>query len=178
MWIMALFLLFLHELYVLANTKANGGVKHMKSNFIILLLVSLISLNISWSISATSKPEDDFYSSLSKNVNVYKEYKNATFNIRKKLDGRELKILEKELAKYSFGTLTTDYPKREVYFFASYYEDKQMIVKKYAIYDLEGNLLNSGFGRTAKKEAVLSGEFNGWKNPSGGNELADENPTD
>lgn len=150
----------------------------MKKSFLILSLISLISLSITWSAFATNKPEDDFYSSLSKNENEYKEYKNATFNIRKKLNGSELKELEQELAKYSFSALTADYPEHDVYFFASYYEDKHMVVKKYAIYDLDENLLYSGVGRTAKKEAVLNGEFNGWKNASGENELADDNPTD
>ena len=131
-------------------------------------------MNITWFVLEKNKPEDEFYSSLSQNENKYKEYKNATLNIRKKINGIELKQVEKELGKYSFGALSADYPQHEVYFFASIYEDDHMIVKKYAIYDLDGKLLNSGIHRAAKKEAVLNGEFNGWENPSGENELSDK----
>jgi len=53
-----------------------------------------------------------------------------------------------------------------------------MRIRKYAIYDLKGNFLNGGVGRTAKRDAVTRGEFNGWKDPVGQNELSDSNPTD
>lgn len=151
----------------------------MKGKFIITLLTTFLSLNIAWNVFAIDTPEDEFYSSLTKNEHEYKEYQNATLNIRKKLNGSsELRDLEKELDKYNFGDLSYDYPDIEVYFFASIYEDKHMLITKYAIYDLKGNFLESGVRRTAKKEAVLNGEFNGWKDNVGENELSDNNPTD
>lgn len=151
----------------------------MKSKFLIILLTTFLTLNISWSVFAKDKPEDEFYSSLSKNEHEYKEYQNATLNIRKKLNGSsELRDLEKELDKYNFGDLSYDYPDIEVYFFASIYEDKLMLITKYAIYDLKGEFLNGGVGRTAKRNAVINGEFNGWKDNVGEDELSDDNPTD
>lgn len=161
----------------------------MKRKFIIILLTTFLSLNIAWSVFAKEKPEDKFYSSLSENEQKYKEYQNATLNIRRKLNGSsEFRDLEKELAKYGYGDLSYDYPDIEVYFFASIYEDKYMVIRKYAIYDLKGNFLNGGFVRTAKRDAVNNGEFNGWKDKDSkdkdskdkGKEdnLADDNPTD
>jgi len=95
-------------------------VKILKRRFIIIILSTFLSLNIAWSVFAKEKPEDEFYSTLSKNEHEYKEYQNATLNIRKKLNGSsELRELEKELAKYNFGDLSYDYPDIEVYFYAS-----------------------------------------------------------
>lgn len=156
----------------------------MKRKFIIILLTTFLSLNIAWSVFAKENPEDEFYSSLSKNEQKYKEYQNATLNIREKLNGSsELRELEKELAKYGYGDLSYDYPDIEVYFFASVYEDKNMVIRKYAIYDLKGNFLNGGFGRKAKRDAVNNGEFDGWKDQDSKGKakednLADDNPTD
>lgn len=139
-------------------------------------LMAFILLNSSSFSLAKGKPEDEFYSSLTTNVHMYKEYKNATLNIRKLIDGSELKNIDKELGKYSFGELTAEPLDQEIYFFASIYENKHMIVKKYAIYNLQGKLLTSGHNRLAKKASVLNGEFSGWKSTTGLDELANENP--
>ena len=143
---------------------------------LVLFLMAFILLNSSSFGLASGKPEDEFYSSLTTNEHVYKEYKNATLNIRKFINGSELKDIDKELGKYSFGELTAEPLEQDIYFFASIYENKHMIVKKYAIYDLQGNLLTSGYNRLAKKASVLNGEFSGWKSTAGLDELANENP--
>lgn len=154
----------------------------LKSKFIIILLTTFLSLNIAWNVFAKENPEDEFYSTLSKNEQKYKEYQNATLNIRRKInDSSELRDLEKELAKYGYGDFSYDYPDVEVYFFASIYEDKYMVIRKYAVYDIKGNFLNGGFGQTAKRDAVNKGEFNGWKDRKDKIEednLADDDPTD
>ncbi|TQR20611.1 hypothetical protein [Psychrobacillus vulpis] len=116
----------------------------MHKKFIMIVLMIFISLNISWTAFAKDRPEDEFYSSLSQNEIKYKEYKNATMNIRKKLNGSELEKLDKGLGKFAFRSFV-DYPPVDVYFYASIYEDNHMIVKKYAIYDLYGKFLNGGY---------------------------------
>ena len=144
---------------------------------IILSIFMVTTTTTTLTVLAKEIPEDSLYFSLTKNKHAYREYQNATLNIREKINEKDLHKLDQKLGKYSFGDLSAEYLNREVYFFASIYEDKLMIVKKYAIYDLQGNLLNSGFGRNAKKEAVIKGEFIGWSNFLGSDELSDTDPT-
>lgn len=148
----------------------------MKRIFYIVIITSLISLNISWSVFAKDKPEDEFYSKLTENEQVYQEYQKATINIREKINGSKLQELDKDLGKNSFGSFA-NYPDVDVYFFASIYEDNLILVKKYAIYDLNGKFLNGGVSRIAKKEAVFSGEFKGWKHSVGKDGLSNDNPS-
>lgn len=145
--------------------------------YIILLLVTLISLNLSSASFAIQKPEDVFYSSLVKSEHGYREYSNATLNIRRLINASQLEKLDSELGKYSFTLSSIDSISEDIFFFASIYEDKNMLVKKYAIYSLNGDLLYSGYGRNANKEAVLKGEFNGWENSMGEDELSNQDPT-
>ncbi|MGF9975922.1 hypothetical protein [Viridibacillus arvi] len=146
----------------------------------LILIMVFTCFSITWPVYAKDQSVDKFYSSLSENANVYKEYKNATLNIREKVNGSELEeVVQKKLGKYALHNVTDfDYSNQELYFFASVFEDKYMIVKKYAFYDLKGNLLESGFDRTAKKEAVLNGEFKGWnmEDVHGEDTLSDDDP--
>jgi len=159
------------------SNNSEKEVLKLKSKIIVLLVLSLLMLTTTMTVLAQEKPEDKFYSSLTNNKHIYKEYQNATLNIREKINEKDLHELDLKLGKYSFGDLSNEYKDKEVYFFASVYEDQLMVVKKYVIYDLQGNLLNLGFGRKAKKEAVLNGEFNGWSNLLGKEELSDTDPT-
>ncbi|MBK3497090.1 hypothetical protein JFL43_20090 [Viridibacillus sp. YIM B01967] len=152
----------------------------MKLKILIVLLMPFIFLNSTGYVFAKDKSADEFYSSLSENEQIFKEYKNATLNVRKKVNGSDLEVVQKDLGEYSFHTLPAGYKGQDLYFFASIYEDKHMIVKKYALYDLKGEFLEGEFGRSAKREAIENGEFNGWKKNDimGDAEFSDDNPTD
>lgn len=146
----------------------------------LVLIISLMCLSVTVYASnvENSSEVEKFYLSLTENKDVYREYKNATLNIREKIKGTELKHIEKKLFnEYGIGPVVPEYFEDEIYFFASIYEDNKMVVDKHAIYNLDGQLLYSGHGRKAKKEAVNKGEFNGWSGAQGENELANEIPT-
>ncbi|WP_397538532.1 hypothetical protein [Rummeliibacillus pycnus] len=150
----------------------------MKHKLYLILLIFFACLNISSIVNAKEKSVDEFYSSLPQKEHVYKEYKNATLNIREKVNGSDLDVIQKKLGRYALLSLPTDYRGQVLYFFASVYEDKRMIVKKSVFYDLNGKFLEANFTRTAKKEAVLNGEFDGWDGATNSDELADDNPLD
>lgn len=139
------------------------------------MILAFTCLNITF-VQAKDNSADEFYNSLSKNEHPYKEYKNATLNIREKVNGSNLDEIQKKLGKYALDSLPTDYKGTELYFFASVYEDAQVLVEKAIFYDMKGNFLGGSFSRLAKKEAVLKGEFKGWSEQAGTEEFSNENP--
>ncbi len=137
----------------------------------------LLIMNIAPTVLAKDKQIDEFYSALS-NENVYKEYKKATLNIRKKMKVTAYKDLEKELGKYSFdvGLLPNSIPKNDVYFFASIIDNDKRIVKKFAIYQLDGELFTSGYSSRTKGTTGLDDDFSSLKSSIVKEELASDKP--
>ena len=147
----------------------------MKIKYFLIMILAFTCLNIGF-VQAKDNSADEFYNSLSKNEHPYKEYKNATLNIREKVNGSNLDEIQKKLGKYALDSLPTDYKGKELYFFASVYEDNHVIVEKSIFYDMKGDFLEGNFSRLAKKDAVLKGEFKGWSEQAGTDEFFNENP--
>lgn len=133
-------------------------------------------------VEATHKNEvDRFYSLLP--VDEYKEYENATENIRDKmLYGDVNGVASEHLGKdyvnnKEIGLSNKISSNTEVFFLASIINDDRMEVKKYAVYDANsGNRLESGISKIAKKEAVREGKFNGWEKEISESELSKRYP--
>ncbi|WP_397538549.1 hypothetical protein [Rummeliibacillus pycnus] len=149
----------------------------MKKILQIMIPTILLIMNIAPTVLAKDKQIDEFYSALS-NENVYKEYKKATLNIRKKMKVTAYKDLEKELGKYSFdvGLLPNSIPKNDVYFFASIIDNDKRIVKKFAIYQLDGELFTSGYSSRTKGTTGLDDDFSSLKSSIVKEELASDKP--
>lgn len=143
----------------------------MNKKILLVLALSLLlpTFNV---IALAEEKEDAFYSSLSEKE--YKEYAHAKLNVRKKILGKDLDEASNSLGKYSFGELSNFPDNDEFYFFASAIEDKNMIVKKYAIYDVNGKRIETGVHRHAKKEAVMKKDFNGWETAVSDDELSNK----
>lgn len=140
----------------------------------LFLVLFLLLPNLTISALAANNPVDEFYTSLP--GNEYKEYSHANVNVREKVLGKDLAKASAGLGEYTFPSsdfsgFSSD---KEYYFFASAIENKQMIIKKYAIYDIDGKRVAAGIHSHAKKEAVMKKEFNGWDTPFGQDELSNK----
>jgi len=133
---------------------------------IICMLIGCFFLSFpAVTIHAAYSP-DEFYINLG--AHEYKEYANATVNIRKRVFGKELSDLSKYSKSYfSEEGIAVDSPHQEYYFFASILDNAQRTIIKYAIYTPEGKRIAAGFNRQAKKESG----FNGWDAPLDDKEL-------
>lgn len=146
----------------------------MNKKIIYIFVLSLILSNLSVGkvVFGADKSADEFYSLLPESE--YKEYTDAKINVREKTLGKNINEASKGLGKYSFGDLA-EYPDNEIYyFFASAIEDKNMIIKKFAVYNVSGKRIETGMHRVAKKEAVMKDGFNGWETPLDDNELSNK----
>ncbi|MGM0876775.1 MAG: hypothetical protein ACQEWV_18955 [Bacillota bacterium] len=89
------------------------------------------------------KSEDEFYQQLSKDV--YKEFKDATYSVRRKISYKEvpdaIMTFEKKTGRY-FGQPKQEltpfiHPERQVYFFASFVQTRDKEYWKHTIIDVE-----------------------------------------
>lgn len=126
------------------------------------------------SVLASNDNVDKFYNSLPKNE--YKEYTYANINVREFVSGKELIKASSGLGKYAFpkGKFSNYSYDQKYYFFASVIDNKHFIIKKYAIYDIDGKRVAGGINSQAKKEAVMKKEYIGWDSPFGGEELSNK----
>ncbi|MFJ8260673.1 hypothetical protein ACIQ4I_01780 [Rummeliibacillus sp. NPDC094406] len=149
----------------------------MIKNLLLILLTTTLLLNIAPAALAKNSQIDEFYKYLT-DEKIYKEYKDATINVRKKMKITAYKDIEKELGKYSFdvGFLPNSIPKNDVYFFASIIEDNNRIVKKFAIYQLDGELFTSGYSSRTKGTTGLDDDFSSLKSSIVKEELASDKP--
>ena len=87
--------------------------------------------------------EDVFYEQLDKKV--YKEYKNAAYSVRKKISFKEVpdeefSFLQKTAVGCRSSVVFQDsfiHPDRQVYFFASFFQNEAEEVHKYIVIDAE-----------------------------------------
>ena len=146
----------------------------MKKIISLILVLSLFLLNLNVCVFAAGNKVDEFYNSLPKSE--YKEYAHAKASIREIVLGKDLDKASLGLGKYAFDGLKKGFlpDNQEFYYFASAIEDEHTIIKKYAIYDLNGKRIATGINRHAKKESVLNNKFKGWEKPVGENELSNK----
>jgi hypothetical protein len=103
--------------------------------------------------------EDEFYNKLDKNI--YEEYKNATYNFRKKISFKDVPDTElifnrkTNLAgeKMNLQKNPDVHPNRQVYFMASFYQNEKEEFHNYIVIDAETKLI------------LLSGNHHWYHNP-------------